>query len=372
MKKKFCVSLSIILLILSFFNLQQVHCASKAAAFVEINSGRVLYQYNADQKLPMASTTKIMTALIALEEGDLESLVKVSKTAQGVEGSSMYLKEGDILTLYDLITGLMYFSANDGAVAIAEHISGSVENFNALMNKKAIELGCTDTNFKNPNGLPDDEHYTTAYDLARITAYALKNEKFKEIVESSKAVIILNGVETTIYNKNKFLNLYDYAIGVKTGYTKAAGRCFVSAAQKDGMIICGVVLDSDDMYGESENILEKCYTEYHLEVLIKKGKYLCSIPVSGGSKSVYQVTMPNDLTVPLKDGEIKNIKIISEFTETLTAPVTYQYPIGKIEVHLNDEIISTQEIYTDHTVNIKIPFLKIFTDEFKYIITEIL
>ncbi len=371
MRRKFYAALLAFLSFFLLFDTAQVRADSKAAAFVEMNTGRVLYQQNAHQRLPMASTTKIMTALVALENGDLESLVKVSETAQGVEGSSMYLKEGDVLTLNDLIIGLMFFSANDGAVAIAEHVSGSVEGFIELMNKQALDLNCVNTKFHNPNGLPDDEHYTTAYDLAIIAAYALKNEKFREIVNSAKAEITLNGNEMTIYNKNKFLNLYDYAIGIKTGYTKAAGRCFVSAAQKNGMVICGVLLNSGDIFGESEAILEQCYKKYSMETVLTKGQYLCSIPVSGGEETTFEVQVPEDIAVPLTDTEKESIEIKSDFIESLNAPVHYQRQIGNIQILLDGKVIAEKIIYTEYTIGEKIPLVDRFKEKYKIIIDEI-
>lgn len=184
----------------------------------------MLYEKNADVQLAMASTTKIMTALVVLENCSLDEVVTVAKEAQGVEGSSIYLSAGEKLTVEQLLLGLMMHSGNDAAVALAIHCGGSVDAFVEMMNQKAADIGADRTNFVNPNGLPAEGHYTTARDLALIAATALKNDDFARIVSTQKAVIPWDGKEwdRVLVNKNKMLSMYDGANGVKTGYTKAA------------------------------------------------------------------------------------------------------------------------------------------------------
>lgn len=214
-----------------------IETSAKAAVLIEKNTGRVLYRRNEETALPMASTTKVMTALLALEEGQLDDVVTVSRNAFGVPGTSIYLSEGEKLTLRDLLYGLMLASGNDAAVAIAEHIGGSVDAFCRRMTERAAELGCQNTVFLSPNGLPTLGHHTTAYDLALIAREAMDHPEFREIVSTRRASIPWEGrtYSRILNNKNRLLTDYDGATGIKTGYTKAAGRCLVFGAKRDGL-----------------------------------------------------------------------------------------------------------------------------------------
>ena len=210
----------------------------------------------AHKKLPMASTTKIMTALIVIENCSLGDTVKVSPKAYGVEGSSMYLNAGEEVSVEDMLYGLMLLSGNDAAVALAIHTAGSVEAFAALMNARAEEIGAHNTHFVTPNGLHDPEHYTTAYDLALIAAEAMKNPDFRKIVGSTYHKTTTGSVIRYMKNKNKILWQYEGGCGVKTGYTKAAGRCLVFAAERDGMTLIGAVLSCPDMFNVAKAMLD--------------------------------------------------------------------------------------------------------------------
>ena len=206
----------------------------------------------------MASTTKIMTAILAIEMGDLADVVTVSPRAAGVEGSSIYLERGEKLTLEDLLYGLMLRSGNDAAVAIAEHIGGTVENFANLMNRKAYQIGARNTHFVNPHGLHDDKHYTTAYDLALISAYAMENPVFRVIVSTKQKKIPWEGrnYSRVLQNKNALLWDYEGANGIKTGYTKISRRCLASAALRFGMQLVCVVLDCQPWFEDSMALLD--------------------------------------------------------------------------------------------------------------------
>ena len=201
---------------------------------------------NINQKLPMASTTKIMTALIAIEELDPKEEIMITGQAVGVEGSSLYLAEGDIITVRDLIYSVLLQSANDASVALAMRIGGSIDAFAEKMNERAKLIGATDTNFKNPHGLDESDHYTTAKDLALIAAAALKNETFREITSTYKYSFTMGDKTRILVNHNKLLQQYDGCIGIKTGYTKKCGRCLVSAAYKDGITLIAVTLSAPD------------------------------------------------------------------------------------------------------------------------------
>lgn len=230
---------------------------------MELESGTILHAKNIDAKMPMASTTKIMTALIVAEDCDLSEVITVPDIAVGVEGSSIYLKKGEKLSVKDLLYGLMLRSGNDAACALAVHHSGSVDKFVDKMNERAKELGANNTHFKNPSGLPDDEHYTTARDLCNIARHAMSNQTFKEVVSTKN----YSGDFRQFLNKNKLLSSLEGANGVKTGYTKKAGRCLVSSAQRGQMDVICVVLNCYDMYQKSAAIINNCFDKYSLETI---------------------------------------------------------------------------------------------------------
>lgn len=236
---------------------------------VELNSGKVFLEKNADKRLPMASTTKIMTAYIIAEDCDLSQVITVPDKAVGVEGSSIYLTHGEQVSVKDLLYGLMLRSGNDAACALAIHHSGTIENFVKAMNEKAAALGCTNTNFSNPNGLPDENHYTTARDLCNITCNSMKNSVFREVVSTRS----YTGDFKNFTNKNKLLATLEGANGVKTGYTEKAGRCLVSSAERDKMDVVCVVLNCYDMFERSRRIIENCFSEYEVKTLLSETIY---------------------------------------------------------------------------------------------------
>ncbi len=237
----------------------------KAEIAMELNSGTVFYEKNADQKLPMASTTKIMTALIIAEECELDQTITVPDEAVGIEGSSIYLKHGEQISVKDLLYGLMLRSGNDAACALAIHCSGSIDGFVEKMNKRAEELGANDTHFVNPNGLPAEGHYTTARDLCNIARYAMQNQTFRTVVSTKN----YSGEYKNFTNKNKLLNTLDGANGVKTGYTEKAGRCLVSSAGRDNMDVVCVVLNCYDMWERSAAIIDDCFNKFSVEAIEK-------------------------------------------------------------------------------------------------------
>lgn len=242
-----------------------------ACIAMELTTGAVIEEDNADAELPMASTTKIMTALLVCEDCDPDEVVCVPGEAAGVEGSSIYLKKGEEIDVRDLLYGLMLRSGNDAATALAIIHSGSVEKFVAGMNARAKQLGADNTNFCNPSGLPDAGHYTTARDLCRIACAAMKNELFRKVVGTRS----WKGRFRTYSNKNKLLYSYEGATGVKTGYTVNAGRCLVSSAKRDGMEVVCVVLNHRDMYSDSADMLDRAFENYALERLTTDKVFIC-------------------------------------------------------------------------------------------------
>lgn len=304
--------------------------SSKAEIAMELSTGAVLEESNADQKLPMASTTKIMTAIIIIEENDLDEVITVPDAAVGVEGSSIYLKKEEQIDVRDLLYGLMLRSGNDSAAALAIHNGGSVENFVEKMNEKAKEIGTVNTHFTNPSGLPDSEHYTTARDLCAIARYAMQNSTFREVVSTKS----YKGKFKSFSNKNKMLYNYDGANGIKTGYTVKAGRCLVSSAEKSGMDVICVVLNSPDMYLRSEQILDNCFVRYKLvhvdeNFAFMSDKVLCKL--SKPFNFVVEKTKNlNIKVVPYEN--LKNIKVGDL--------------VAKLEISTQNNLILSENLYS--------------------------
>jgi len=290
-----------------------------AEAAVLMADGEVIWSKNADERLPMASTTKIMTAVVALENGDITKEVKVNRKACGVEGSSIYLNAGEILTLEDLLYALLLESANDAAAAIACEVAGSVEDSAVMMNDTAQRLELKNSHFMNPHGLDNPEHYTTAEDLAKLTDYALKNETFAKIVSTYKKTIPLHGDEGVrmLLNHNKLLKRYDDVIGVKTGFTKHSGRCLVSAAERNGLTVIAVTLNAPDDWTDHRNMHEYGFSQYVHKTLASPGEYKIEIACPGAPDGKLCIENRDELSLCLKSG--------AEVTHYIEAP-HYVFP----------------------------------------------
>lgn len=242
-----------------------VKAESKAEIVIEHEFDYIFHESNADTKLPMASTTKIITAITVIEDCNLDEIINVDARAIGIEGSSIYLTAQETISVRDLLYGLMLQSGNDAAAALAIHHSGSIEAFVKAINKRAIKIGAHNTNFTNPSGLPNDNHYTTARDLAKIAAYAMRNQNFKKIVSTQN----YQGQFKSFSNKNKILKMVDGANGVKTGFTVKAGRCLVSSAEKNGLSVICVVLNCTNMFERSKTLLENALNNYKIATISK-------------------------------------------------------------------------------------------------------
>ena len=280
-----------------------VSVSAEAAVLMEASSGEIIYAHNRDERLPMASTTKIMTALVAIENAALSTPVTVHDGAVGVEGSSVYLASGEVLTLEDLLYSLMLESANDAAAAIAYAIGGDIPGFAAMMNEKAASLGLTDTHFTNPHGLDDPEHYTTAADLARLTAYALSNPDFARIVSTYRHTIPMqdgDGVRVLV-NHNRLLKQCTDVIGVKTGFTRKSGRCLVSAAKQNGVELVAVTLNAPDDWRDHRAMLDYGFTRFSEVTLAEKGAFVCEIPCTGSPDGFVAICNTDALTAVLRD-----------------------------------------------------------------------
>ncbi|MFD1774116.1 D-alanyl-D-alanine carboxypeptidase family protein [Paenibacillus rhizophilus] len=262
---------------------------AKAAALIDVESGRILYSSHGDEPMLIASLTKIMTAIVAIEYGDLNSKVKVGKKAFAKEGSSLFLRLGEEMTLENMLYGLMLRSGNDAATAIAEHVGGSEEGFVHLMNAKAEILGLKNTHFANPHGLDAEGHYSSANDLAVLTAYAMHNPVFKEIVKTQVKTAD-NPYEEWDYkwsNKNKMLRLYEGGDGVKTGYTKKALRCLVSSATRDGQQLVAVTLNDGNDWNDHSALLDFGFNRFPLKMMIERGEKLQGYELVAGLNFSY-------------------------------------------------------------------------------------
>ena len=328
---------------------------SSASSLVEVESQRVLYSENGDKKLPMASTTKIMTALVAIEKGNLSDTVTITKEASGVEGSSIYLEVGETLTLEELLYGLMLHSGNDAAVAIAIHVGGSVSSFCEMMNQKARELGAHNTNFVNPHGLPASNHYTTANDLALIAAAAMRNEQFRNIVGTTSKTIPHDGRswDRALNNKNKLLYSYNGANGIKTGYTKAAGRCLVGSACRDGMQLVSVVLNCSDIYNDTAAILDYGFANFARHTILAKNAVLGEVTVKNGIEEALEARAKDDIVLTLTEEEASRVQVVAKLLASVDAPVEEGDYLGTAEVWLDDAMIAATDLVATVSVREK-------------------
>ena len=313
--------------------------SANGAILLDAESGKILFEKNANVRLPMASTTKIMTAIVALESADTEAVIEVDSRAVGTEGSSVYLEKGEKITLFDLLYCLMLASANDAAAAIAYAVAGGIDEFAALMNKKARELGLYDTAFKNPHGLDAEGHYTTAEDLARLSVHALNDPEFLRIVSTNSAKVRTDRTERTLFNHNRLLRSYEGCIGVKTGFTKKSGRCLVSAAERGGLRLVCVTLGAPDDWNDHKTLLDYGFSRFEAETLCQKGQIFHEIPVvSGESGRVFAAATENiTLTVPKGDS---SFSVVIECERFLWKRPANGERIGRVVFYKNGKIIA--------------------------------
>lgn len=319
---------------------------------MDVNSGRLLFGKNQHQRLPMASTTKIMTAILAIESGRLDELVTVTSTAVKVEPSSIWLVAGEKISLLHLVYGLMLRSGNDAACAIAEHLAGSVAAFAEMMNQKARELGMLNTNFVNPHGLPDPDHYTTAHDLGKLSTHALRNRQFSAIVSTTRFAIPCEDQGTTRiwHNKNRLLQTYPGADGVKTGWTRAAGHCLVASANRNGQRLVAVVLNSPDDWGETALLLDHGFANYRSIGVVSSGQYLRTVEVEKGYPRYIGAVVADDFCWPVAQGEALELRYLVQLVQPLTAPLSKGDCIGYLRIISDNETVAALEIIADQEV----------------------
>ena len=342
--KRFFAGTAAILAAVLFLTLPAGAISAEKAILVDAQTGRVLYEKKADSRSLIASTTKIMTALLVCEHCNVLDRMKIPKEAVGIEGSSMYLQEGEVLSLQELLYGLMLRSGNDAAVALAIYCGGTVEGFAAMMNDKARQLGLTGTHFENPNGLDSPAHYSTARDLAILTAYAMKNPIFYQTV-STKSVRVGN---RTMQNHNKLLWRVEGADGVKTGYTKAAGRILVSSATRDGRrLICVTINDGND-WADHASLLEDGFSRYSVKQLIRSGACLGYATVFSGEEQTVPLLADSDFSFPIAQDE--QPKIVLSGPGFAYAPVIKGKAAGYAYVCIGDSVVGKVKLVYGQTV----------------------
>lgn len=322
-------------------NIKLSQLKSKYICVMDFESGRVLFEKNSKIVVPMASTTKIMTAIIALENSSIHDIVTVSKRASSIHGSTIGLKYGQKATMEELLYGLMLRSGNDCAIAIAEHTGGSVEEFAALMDSKTFDIGAFDTHFSTPHGLDADGHFTTAYDLALITRYAMSNDVFQKIVSTKNITIDSVDGQRSFHNINKILSMLEGADGVKTGYTGKAGKCLVSSAlQNNRRVIC-IVLDSHNRWRDSKSLLEYGLKNFNNSLQIKCEEYYSYLDVTNGNKRKVKIGIDKTIGIPLSDLEIENVTVKAILPNKLSAPLFTGQEVGRLVINYEGK-----EIYT--------------------------
>lgn len=369
-KKLLCIIILICFLFSVKAEAKELNLHAKSAVLMDEENGRILYEKNAYEKLPMASTTKIMTCILALEYGDKKAKVVTSKYAASMPDVQLNMQINDEYYLGDLLYSLMLESHNDTAVAIAENISGSVEEFAKLMNEKANEIGLEDTCFVTPNGLDDDNHYTTASDLAKLARYALKNEEFIKIINTRTYSFneIKSGRSYQVNNKNRLLDMIDGAIGVKTGFTGNAGYCFVGAVRKGNKHFISVVLASgwppnkNYKWEDTKTLISYGQNNYEHRIIYSGKEYKNSTKVKNGIKDKVEVYSEGYENILVKKDEKVAVKYL--LNKSLKAPIRKNQIVGRVEIYVNDVIYKDYFIKAKNNIkekNYKWKFNQIFT-----------
>lgn len=354
------LALFLCFLFLSGFNVfgEEPKVAAKAAVLMDMDSGRVLWGKNENEPLSVASTTKIMTAIIALERCNPEKIVRVSKKAAIAPPVKMHLREGEEIRLYDLLLAMMLQSYNDAAVAVAEAVCGSTEEFCRAMNLKAGELGCTDTCFETPNGLDKGNHHSTAADMALITRYALENDDFVRLVNTPSASFKTSAASYSFINKNRLLREYEGALGGKTGFTNKAGQCFAGAAKRGDEAYVSVVLASgwgsvgkEQKWIDTRRILDFGFESFDLKEVISEGRQGGSVKVERGSRDSVEVCCRDYARVIL--GKNEKLEYKAELPGSIKAPVKKGQRIGTMRAYSGDKCIAESALVCCENVDKK-------------------
>lgn len=337
MKKTFLFVIIILLLIP--LNVFAFNDTSKSAVVMDIDSGRILYQKNMNEKRLIASITKIMTATIALEKGNLDDVYKVGNEVLEMYGTNIYLEVGEEMKLKDLLYGLMLRSGNDAAVVIANNICNDEKEFVELMNKKAKELGMDNTIFNNSHGLDEKtKNYSTAHDMAILSRYIYKKSKtYRKITSTYKYEVQSNNKSYLWYNRNKFLKMYKYSTGGKTGYTPSAGKTLVSTAAKDNLKLTAVSLKDPNHYENHKNLYDYIFNKYKSYLILDKNNFKVDLFIKD------KVYIKKSFRYPLTEDEKEKVKTIVKINKLNN--YTNNQKVGNVEIYLNNELIGTRSIY---------------------------
>lgn len=352
MLKKIFIIYTILLTIFSK-NILAIEISSPSAVVICSDSGRVLFEKNSTEKRKMASLTKIMTALLLVENCKMDENITIDKRATQIGGSKAGIKANDIITAENLLYGMLLPSGNDCALAIAYHIGGSIENFAQMMNNKANELGLDDTHFANPHGLDNDEHYTTALSLALLTKYALSYSKIKEVVSTNEKDVVLGSFTKHLTNTNSLLRTYEKANGVKTGFTNGANRCLIASAKENELELIAVVLGSETSsirFKDAKDILEDTFNKYKLYDISNFLNVYINIPIVKGNIKNYISSFSDNKKEALTDEEYKNIYVSQNFVDKLEAPIKAGTYIGTYKVSIGDEILYSKDFFTEYDI----------------------
>ena len=359
MKKNFksIILISITLLtLLSKSKIFATEISSPSAVVICENTGRILYDKNANQKRPMASLTKLMTAIIFVENCRMNEIIQIDKNACYIGGSEVGLVPNTQISAKDLLTGMLLPSGNDAATQIAIHIAGSTENFAKMMNIRAKELGLTNTKFVTPHGLDNEDHYSTAYEMALISKYARNYKEIRDIVQTKYATITINNNQKQLKNTNALLFDYPYTTGMKTGFTDDAGRCLSASASKDNLNLIAVVLGSESSqirFSETKQILEETFEKYNYYDLSNFTNIYINIPIIKGQKNNYIVTYSDNISEALTKEEYSNIQVKQELLKEINAPMHKNDYIGKVTIYTGDYIIYEKEIHLEYDIQKK-------------------
>lgn len=356
MKKLFLRTAAALLAAVSLFPQPVLGLSARKAILMDATTGQVIFEKDAHSRSLIASTTKIMTALVVCQQCNVLDRVRIPKEAVGIEGSSMYLQEGEVLTVQDLLYGLMLRSGNDAAVALAIYCGGTVEGFAELMNDKASLLGLKDTHFENPHGLDSPGHYSTAHDLAVLSAYAMENPVFRKTV-SAKTV---TAGHRSMTNHNKLLWRLDGAEGIKTGYTKAAGRLLVSSAQRQGRRLIAVTIDAGDDWNDHASLMEKGFSDYKIRQVVTKDQVVGSLAVFGGEQERVEVVAAEEFSYALTSQE--QVRLVLSGTGFVYAPVAEGQSAGFAYVCIGDRAVGKVPVVFRQTVGQKTVRKKHFWD----------
>ena len=363
MKRLFATAAAALLAAAVFLPLKTDAVSAKRAYVLDAVSGRVLYEKNPDERSLIASTTKIMTALIVCEQCNVLDRMRIPKEAVGIEGSSMYLQEGEVLTLQELLYGLMLSSGNDAAVALAIYCGGTVEGFAELMNDKARNLGLRGTHFENPNGLDSPGHYSTARDLAVLAAYAMENPIFRKTV-STKSLML---GQRYLTNHNKLLWRVEGADGVKTGYTRAAGRILVSSATRNNRRILAVTIDAPDDWNDHASLLEAGFSRFSQKQVVEKGQSVGTLEVAGGQSRKVEVLAAEDFFYAVAPEETPQLMLPGP--GFVYAPAVEGADAGVVYVLIEGKAVGKIPVVYGQTVEQKQPEeTSIFTRLRKYLL----